>query len=95
MRERAAAARARDGGGFQVHPANAAAVRLFMRVQTQWRTGTLATMTKAKLIRTGLCYDGVAAAARLARIGLKPGDFDRLQVMEMEALTAFGEEARR
>ncbi|MCW5723440.1 MAG: DUF1799 domain-containing protein [Maricaulaceae bacterium] len=95
MRERAAAARARDGGGFQVHPANAAAVRLFMRVQTQWRGVALSTMTKATLIRTGLDYDGVAAAARLARIRLDPDGFDRLQVMEMEALTAFGEEARR
>lgn len=53
---------------------------LFMRVQTQWRTGPAGP--------SGLDYAGVLSALRFLRVRPSPEFFDDLQVMESAALRA-------
>lgn len=79
---------------FEVMAENVTAVRLFVALRTQWRTVALSTMAKALIVQTGLDYAAVETTARLKRLELVDGDFDRLQVMEAEALAAFAEERR-
>lgn len=86
--------RAAPSDEFVVFGPNAAAVRLFQALRTQWRTASLSTMGRAEVVKTGLDYGVVQATAELRRLPLEGDTFDRLQVMEAEALTAWAEERR-
>lgn len=79
---------------FEVMAENATAVRLFLALRTQWRTLALSTMSKAIVVQTGLDYAVIKPTADLKGLELVEGDFDRLQIMEAEAIRAFAEEAR-
>jgi len=81
---------------FRPHPANLAAVRLFLALQTQWRGVALSTMTEARLLRTGLDYGVVRETAELEQLALSlPDDFRRIRIMEAEAMDAWSQQARR
>lgn len=79
---------------FQVLPANVAAVKAFLALQTQWRWISLSTMGAARILRTGLVYEAIETTCRLRRIALAGDDFERIQVMEAAALAAWSEEAK-
>jgi hypothetical protein len=79
---------------FQVLPWNVTAVKAFLALQSQWRWASLSTMGEARILRTGLAYEAIETTCRLRRIELGPDDFERIQVMEAAALTAWSEEAR-
>lgn len=70
-------------GVFEVEPDNWETVMLFVRVQTQWRHGFNGP--------TGLDYQGVEAAMRMAGVAQNVELFDGLQIMEFEAIKAFQE----
>lgn len=78
---------------FDVYGENVVACRLFLAVQTQWRVIGLSTMAAARPLRMGLDYVAVEVAARFCGLAVEPDDFDRLRIMEAEAITAFGEQA--
>ena len=81
---------------LRIHPANEAAVRLFLMLATQWRTTSLNTMQRALLIKTGLEYGAIERTAALAGLGEVTADtFTRLRLLEAEALDAFREERER
>jgi hypothetical protein len=67
-------------------PENAAAVRLFDAMLTQWRMGPR--------VPVGLDYTALPVVQRRAGLRCRPGDFRALQVMEAEALRWFAEKAR-
>lgn len=62
---------------FEVWPENIDALNVFMRLQTQWRTGPAGP--------TGLDYAGVRAGLAMMRARI---DFVDLQMMESAALAA-------
>ena len=70
---------------LEIEPDNWETVMLFLRVQTQWRHGFNGP--------TGLDYQGVEAAMRMARVARTVELFEGLQVMEFAALKAFQERA--
>lgn len=81
-----------DGSGeerelvFVLEAANKDALSLFIACQTQWRTVQLTTMSRAEIIRTGLDYVGVEAAARGLDLEWDEGLFDGLAIMEHATL---------
>lgn len=79
---------------FLVARENATAVRLMLATATQWRMAAVSTMSRAEIVRTGLDYVGVEAAARMAGIEITGDDFGRLRALEAEALNAWTEERR-
>lgn len=101
---RAAEAKARkaqvqDSGVFAVHWSNVTAVKWFAAMRTQWRTTGLSTLTGARLLRTGLDYGAARDTAHLCGLEPEAEDFDKLRVLEAEALAIhteqLAEEARR
>ena len=76
---------------FLVHPDNVNAVKLFIAMSTQWNAVALTTLERAEIRRTGLRYEVLDRVARGAGIAEQDGDFDRLQLMEAEALLAWAE----
>lgn len=90
-----AKASAEPDQGLAIHPDNGPAVRLFLALQTQWRTLAISTMSRADLRRTGLDYGAIEPTARLLALDLDADLFARLRVLEVEALNAWGEEAAR
>lgn len=70
----------READTVELWPENVESIALFMRVQTQWRTGQAGP--------TGLDYAGVHAAMRLMRVRCSLEFFDDLQAMETAALRA-------
>ena len=80
---------------FTVHPDNAVALRLFIALQTQWRTASLSTMGKAQVIRTGLDYGVVASTAQFEELQVGRDDFGRLRTLEYEALDAWAHSRAR
>ena len=73
----------------EVEPENAGAVRLFLRMQSQWQMQTLSGGSKAFIVRTGLDYAAlpvVAAALGLALDGLL---LDQVRILEDESLGIF------
>lgn len=77
---------------FDVYGENVVACRLFLAMQTQWRVVALSTMAAARTLRTGLDYATLEPTARLSGLAPTPDDFDRLRIMEAEAIAAFGEQ---
>lgn len=75
---------------FLVLEENWAAINLFLKCQTQWVY--LSSMNGA--IRTGLNYQAVETVMRLSYPDEDPVDlFNRLQVIEREALNIFSEDS--
>jgi hypothetical protein len=68
---------------FEVWPDNVEMLNLFMRIQTQWRSGVNGI--------TGLDYAGVQAAIAMLALTLPKGWFDDLQAMETAALRIMAE----
>lgn len=94
MRSRALSMPAADDR-FEVEAVNAPAVRLFMALQTQWRAVSVSSWSRVEIRRLGLDYAAIEPTARLAGLELDADDFTRLRVMEVEALTAWNEQAAR
>ncbi len=74
---------------FHVYGVNASAVRVFDAMRTQWLITPLSTMASAELVRTGLRYEVLDRVVRGLGIEEQPGDFDRLRLMEAEAILAW------
>jgi hypothetical protein len=64
------------------------ALELFRAALTQWRYAGISG------VPTGLDYQGVEAAARLAAIETTPDMFRRLRVLERAAIDAIAEQQR-
>lgn len=89
---RAQAAALRPAEDFLVHPDNVRAVRLFLALQTQWRTVALSTLASAEIRATGLDYAVLQPVARMEGLGrVGTDDFRRVRFMEAEALVAWRE----
>lgn len=80
--------------GLDIHPDNGPAMRLFLALQTQWRTIVLSMMSRAEMRRTGLDYTAIEPAARLLGLTADADVFARLRVLEAEALGAWAEAAQ-
>lgn len=76
---------------FRVFPENVTAVRCFQAMATQWKMLSVNTMDRAEIRQVGLDYGVLESTARLAGLSMSPDDFDRVRVMEAEALTAWAE----
>jgi len=76
---------------FLVFPENANAVRVFAALATQWKMVSLSTMDRAEVRQVGLDYTAIEPTARMTGVQFEGDDFDRLRVMEAEALTAWAE----
>lgn len=61
---------------------------------TQWNSVTLSTMSAARWIRTGLKYESLAVAERMAGESLDQDGLTRLRILEGAALAAWAAEAR-
>lgn len=86
----------RQSGAFAVHPDNGPALRLFLAMATQWRTTSVSTLKQAMIVRTGLDYGPMKDVAEMAGLGpVDAGMFNRLRVIEAEALGAWQEERER
>ncbi|MEW5687423.1 MAG: DUF1799 domain-containing protein [Pseudomonadota bacterium] len=90
---------AQVGGGAApevlfVQGCNVTAVRLFEGLRTQWNTQIVAGLAGGGMIHTGLRYEVIDHVRRGLGIPDRDGDFIRLQIMEAEALIAFGEGRR-
>lgn len=79
---------------FEVLGPNVTAVRLFEAMATQWTMVSLTTLDRARLVPTGLRYEVLDRVARGLGIEERPGDFERIRLMEGEALAAWAEERR-
>lgn len=64
---------------FEVWPENWDALELFLRLQTQWKTGAMGGIF-------GLDYAGLEAVMRMLGIEQKEEMFAKIQVMEFAAL---------
>lgn len=84
--ERARAAKVHDDGTFAVHWSNVTAVKWFSAMRTQWRVTGLSTLSSARLLRTGLDYGAARDTAHLCGLEPEAEDFDKLRVLEAEAL---------
>ena len=94
-REEALREHGRVGSAMTVHPDNRLPLKLLIAMSSQWRTASLSTMASAQVVRTGLDYGALLATAELAGLApVPPESFQRLQLMEGEALAAWSE-ARR
>jgi len=82
--ERPAKARA----SFGVWPDNWPVAAAFVAVQTQWRTGLVATGRGFRTAVLGLDYAGALAGLRAAGIEVSPELWAGLQVMERAAAAA-------
>jgi hypothetical protein len=75
---------------FEVYPENWRAVQVFLALSTQWRTVAISTMTKARIVHTGLDYAAIETVFRM--MGVRPkrraAIFQKLRVMEEAALDA-------
>ena len=71
---------------FEVWKENWAAVELFLRVQTQWRTSVGGV--------TGLDYASVISTAKLYSVEDLPSVLEDLQVMEVTAMADLNKEAK-
>lgn len=85
---RAEALREIRTGPFVVHPDNANAVRLFQAMATQWNMTAISSLAASALLHTGLRYEVLPVIRAELEIDRHPGDFERLQVMEGEAIAA-------
>lgn len=100
LRERARRMRAEEDS-YEIEAVNAAAVRLFIALQSQWRVVVLSNWSRAEIRRVGLDYAAIEPTARLLGIEVgtptdaDPGDFARLRLMEHEALIVWSQEAVR
>lgn len=65
---------------------------LLLATQTQWHMLSLATLSSASVVRTGLNYAAIEPAARMAGIDVTPDVFSRLRILESEALVAWSQE---
>lgn len=79
---------------FRVHPANVSAVRLFQAMRTQWNVVSVASLDQVRLIHLGLRYEVLGEVSRALGLERSPADFERLQLMEAEAIAAFAERNR-
>lgn len=86
--------RAVDPAPLQILHRNGPAVRVFQALGTQWNSVTLSTMSAARWIRTGLKYESLAVAERMAGESLDQDGLTRLRILEGAALAAWAEEAR-
>lgn len=79
---------------FAIHPENGRAFRLFLAMASQWRSASLNTAGKALVVRTGLDYGAMPIVAQQLGMTfpLAEQDFDRLRVLEAEALGAWRED---
>jgi hypothetical protein len=77
---------------LEIFPENAGAVRLFLKLATQWRTEALSTLGSATIIRTGLDYGVVEPTARMSGLAMDEGLLGQLQVLEAAALSAWSKE---
>lgn len=78
---------------FAVHPANVAPFKLFIAMASQWRNAALTTPTQSMVVRTGLDYGVLDQTRKLAGLAkLTPAEFQRLQLLEAEALAAWRED---
>ena len=76
---------------FEVWDMNWPAMRAFLALQTQWRTATLSTMERARLVYLGLDYSAIEPTLRLAGIKRTKRLFAQLQLLERGALDAYRE----
>lgn len=75
-------------GGVRVWPANVEAVRIWLMVCTQWRTGLTVANGRLKTLWLGLDYAGVRAKLAIRRVGLGPDRLAALELMEAAAANA-------
>jgi hypothetical protein len=75
---------------FEVYPENWLAVQVFLALSTQWRAVGISTMTKARIVHTGLDYAVIEPVFRMMDIKPKrrAAIFQKLRVMEEAALDA-------
>jgi hypothetical protein len=76
-----------ESNDFEIWPENVDALSMFMRCQTQWRSGPNGLI--------GLDYGVVLELCRLYDVGNKKALLEDLQIMEAEALRLIVEEAER
>lgn len=79
---------AKEGDEFEVYPENWEAVKLFLDCSTQWVIAGMGGMV-------GLNYQSVDFMMRLRGIENSAETFDKVQVMEREALAIMSERQQR
>jgi len=79
---------------FVVEAANQDALSLFIHSETQWRYVSLTTLERAELIRTGLDYAAVEAAAHGLGLEWSEGLVSGIRTMERETLKIEAEQRR-
>lgn len=72
---------------FGVWEENARTVRAFLAIATQWRVA----VGMGGMVRLGFDYTAVQAGLKLAKIKLKPREWQSLQIMEAAARDALNE----
>lgn len=80
-----------DDDVFKVWDMNWDAVRAFIGLQTQWRTVSLSTSERSRVIRTGIDYGVVPITLKLLGIKRRRDVFARLQMIEGFAIEAMSE----
>lgn len=79
----------------EVEPENAGAVRLFLRMQSQWQMQALSAGTKAFIVRTGLDYTALPVVASALGLPLDTLLLDQVRVLEDESLSIFSKRQQR
>lgn len=77
-----------------IEPENAAAVRLFLALQTQWIINIASGIGGAIMHRSGLRYEAVPVAAGALGVLLNEETFTALRILEAHALNFFAERKR-
>ncbi|WOF75311.1 DUF1799 domain-containing protein [Parvibaculaceae bacterium PLY_AMNH_Bact1] len=80
---------------FVVEAANQEALSLFIHSETQWRYVSLTTLARAELIRTGLDYAALEAAAHGLGLEWSDGLVSGIHTMERETLAVEAEQRRK
>lgn len=78
-----------DDPALEIEPENAAAVRVFLRMQTQWNTQALVLPKRMLMLHSGLDYQALPVVAAAIKAELDEDLLDRIQFMERIALRFF------
>lgn len=71
---------------IHVEPENVDAVRIFVRLQSQWKVSSLSAGRKAVLVYTGLDYTAVPVVAAALGITVDDNVLGKINVMERESM---------